>query len=145
MSRISLGYHQTLKEFSLCIVSHSQGKEGGSMPSLPDTQYTAFRRTEKHFKDRSIRGRLPPLHGQKVLDLSRPAEQEEDEVWQAGWWGAQPGDEGAMQWRKWKKGKERMKGERPEQPYEGAMAGLRSIDLEDGWEGWVVADGTSLL
>lgn len=124
----------------LCLVyacTPSVHSRKGSMPALPDTQYTAFRLAEKHWKDRSVNGRLPSLHDQDVVDLSRPELQEDDPVWQAGWWGATPGDEQASRWRKWKKGKERARGERPE----ACTRGAKKITLRSGHDAWVVAEG----
>ncbi|ORX36067.1 hypothetical protein BD324DRAFT_630043 [Kockovaella imperatae] len=59
----------------------------------PSTSYTAFRKTEKHFKNRSSQSRLPTLYAceasRAALDVSRPDRQEDDPVWQASWWGAE--------------------------------------------------------
>ncbi len=102
------------------------------MPSLPDTSHTPFRLAEKHFKNRSVKGRLPTLHGQSVIDVSRPIHHEEDEVWQSGWWAPECSDV-----KRSRKGKERERGERPETD----LSGLRRIRLLSGREAWVVADG----
>ncbi|WWD17760.1 hypothetical protein CI109_102201 [Kwoniella shandongensis] len=88
------------------------------MPSLPDTTHTAFRLTEKHFKNRSVKGQLPSLHEYQhnLVDLSRPDRPEHDEVWRAGWWST----------NKSRKGKERDLGERPD------LALQQPITLHDG-------------
>jgi hypothetical protein len=107
------------------------------MPSLPDTAHSPFRLTEKHFKNRSNPHQYPSLHNQSILDLSRPLLQEDDEVWQAGWW-AIP-DAGSA--KRTKKGKERARGERPEMD----LGGLRGLRTATGRIGWVVAEGQSTL
>lgn len=98
--------------------------------------HTAFRLTEKHFKNRSNPLKLPTLRNQPVpvLDFSRPARQEDDEVWRAGWWS--PMNEPGVRPRKDKR-KARELGERPEQDF----AGLQRIELTDGRTGWIVAEG----
>ena len=103
------------------------------MPSLPDTSYTPFRLAERHFKDRAINGRLPTLHDQNVIDVSRSERQEEDEVWQAGWWA--PND---VISRRSRKGKERERGVRPQSD---DNSDLKRVKLENGLEGWVLAEG----
>ncbi|CAD6576720.1 MAG: hypothetical protein TREMPRED_001751 [Tremellales sp. Tagirdzhanova-0007] len=60
--------------------------------------------------------------------------EEDDEVWQAGWWGPDQDDI-----KRLRKGKARERGERPELDMD--RAGLRRFELEDGREAWVVADG----
>lgn len=117
------------------------------MPSLPDppsrgeTSWTPFRQAEKHFKNRST-PRFPGLHGRGVLDLSRPELEGDDEVWLAGWWCPDSGDSPSLvnerrrRMRAWK-GKERDRGERPES----SLGGLRRLELSDGREAWVVAEG----
>lgn len=103
------------------------------MPVLPDfTTHTPFRITEKHFKNRFVPNVYPSLRKTPVLDLSRPAEETDDEVWQAGWWG--PDTETG---RRLKKGKARARGERPEQD----LAGLKRVELADGKVGWLVKEG----
>jgi hypothetical protein len=131
------------------------------MPSLPDppdrgeTSWTPFRQAEKHYKNRST-PRFPSLHGRGVVDLSRPDLEGDDEVWLAGWWcpDANPGLGSGLgsagdshshslgtsrrrRMRAWK-GKERDRGERPET----CLDGLRRLELSDGREAWVVAEGT---
>nr|XP_031860915.1 alkylated DNA repair protein AlkB [Kwoniella shandongensis]KAA5527987.1 alkylated DNA repair protein AlkB [Kwoniella shandongensis] len=101
------------------------------MPSLPDTTHTAFRLTEKHFKNRSVKGQLPSLHEYQhnLVDLSRPDRPEHDEVWRAGWWST----------NKSRKGKERDLGERPD------LALQQPITLHDGRVGYLVAPGCILV
>jgi hypothetical protein len=119
------------------------------MPSLPDppsrgeTSWTPFRQAEKHFKNRST-PRYPSLLGWGLLDLSRPELEGDDEVWLAGWWcddsagdSVSLGNERRRRMRAWK-GKERDRGERPETD----LGGLRRLELSDGREAWVVAEGT---
>jgi alkylated DNA repair protein alkB family protein 1 len=108
------------------------------MPSLPDTTHPPFRITEKHFKNRSDPSRFPSLHFQGIIDLSRPDDAEDDEVWQAGWWG---NTDELTQSKRRKKGKEREKGERPQVEVDG----LRRIELRNQREGWVVAEGELCL
>ena len=103
------------------------------MPSLKDTSYTPFRLAERHFKDRAVKDCLPTLHQQNIIDLSRPEQQEEDEVWQAGWWAPSEAIS-----RRSRKGKERKRGERPEFT---VNPELKRVKLDNGLEGWVVAEG----
>ncbi|RXK40273.1 alkylated DNA repair protein AlkB [Tremella mesenterica] len=112
------------------------------MPSLPDidSPHTAFRRTEKHFKSRVVKYALPSLRTLPVLDLSRPDDHEDDEVWKAGWWG--PQDVDSLQ--RLRKGKERERGERPDLDV-GLLKSVRQVTLEDGDVGWVVAPGCILI
>jgi hypothetical protein len=72
----------------------------GAMPHLPDPQssHTPFRLSEKHFRSRLIPHTTPILPA-GIIDLSRSSTQEEDEVWQAGWWGP-PEDEGSVRYRR---------------------------------------------
>ena len=106
------------------------------MSSTPEsTQYTAFRLAERYYKNRSVPGVYPSLLNRGVVDLSRPLEQENDPVWQAGWWAPPP-----AQQRRSRKGKERERGERPAQDY----AHLHRIVLADGKDAWLLAPGTSL-
>lgn len=100
------------------------------------SSHTAFRLTEKHFKNRSNPLKHPTLRNQPVpiLDFSRPARQEDDEVWKAGWWS--PMNEPEARPRKDKR-KARELGERPEQDFDG----LKRIELVDGRTGWIVAEG----
>jgi len=90
--------------------------------------------SEKYFKNRAVKGRLPNLHDQSIIDLSRPSLQDEDEVWQAGWWDPEQAAKNGS-----RKGKERDQGERPEM----TQKGLRRVELLDGREAWVVAEGNS--
>ena len=108
------------------------------LPPDANVQHTPFRTAEKHFKSRIVKGRLPCLRGHAIIDLSRPLAQEDDEVWQAGWWGPDQDDI-----KRLRKGKARERGERPELDMD--RAGLRRFELEDGREAWVVADGTSFI
>jgi len=107
----------------------------GAMPHLPDPQssHTPFRLAEKHFKSRLIPHTTPTLPS-GILDISRPATQEEDEVWRAAWWGP-PEDEGSVRYRR-RKGKERERGTRGEDGSEG----LSKVDV-GGKVGYIVADG----
>jgi alkylated DNA repair protein alkB family protein 1 len=109
----------------------------GGMPHLPDPQssHTPFRLSEKHFKSRLIPHTTPILPA-GIIDLSRSSTQEEDEVWQAGWWGP-PEDEGSVRYRR-RKGKERERGTRGEDGAEG----LSKVDV-GGKVGYIVADGVS--
>jgi alkylated DNA repair protein alkB family protein 1 len=106
------------------------------MPHLPDPQssYTPFRQAEKHFKSRLIPHTTPFLPPD-ILDLSRPATQEDDEVWRSGWWGPIE-DEGSVRYRR-RKGKERDRGERGP----GGGDGLEKVDLGEGKIGYLVSDG----
>jgi hypothetical protein len=71
----------------------------------------------------------------------------DDEVWLAGWWCPDESDGDSHSYslgnarrrrmRAWK-GKERDRGERPET----SLDGLRRLELSDGREAWVVAEGT---
>lgn len=118
------------------------------MPSLPDIHHspthTPFRQTEKHFKSHHLRDVYPSLRSHEILDLSRPpGPQDEDEVWQAGWWGPQPSEiDGFIGARlkagKGWKGKERMRGERPDVLL---LDKVKKIKLDDGKEGYIVAEG----
>ena len=98
----------------------------------PTCSYTAFRLAEKHFKNRASPGYLPALRDapstRQVVDLSRSEKEEDDEVWQAGWWG--PSGQNV------KKGKQRARGERSllDDPYE-------RIDIGGGKIGHVLAEG----
>ena len=103
-----------------------------------DVHHTPFRITEKYFKNRAVKGRLPCLRGKAIIDLSRPLAQEDDEVWQAGWWGPDQDD-----MKRLKKGKARELGERPELDIH--RAGLRRFEMEDGREAWLVAEGSSFI
>lgn len=47
--------------------------------SSSNASYTHFRLSEKYFKNRAVKGRLPNLHDQSIIDLSRPSLQDEDE------------------------------------------------------------------
>ena len=106
------------------------------MSSTPEpTQYTAFRLAERYYKNRSVPGVYPSLLNRGVVDLSRPLDQEDDPVWQAGWWAPPPAHP-----RRSRKGKERERGERPAQDY----AHLHRIVLADGNDAWLLAPGTSL-
>ena len=98
--------------------------------------HTPFRLAEKHFKNRFNPLKLPSLRNRPVpvLDLSRPARQEDDEVWKAGWWS--PENEPGSRPRRGK-GKARELGERPAQDFEG----LERNELNDGRTGWIVAEG----
>ena len=103
--------------------------------SVAESSHTPLRRTEKHFKNRSQPLKFPSLRStptQPILDLSRPVQQEDDEVWQAGWWSPSSDLTGRV-----KKGKERDRGERPPLETEGS----RRILLSGGKVGWVIADG----
>jgi len=102
--------------------------------SSSNASYTHFRLSEKYFKNRAVKGRLPNLHDQSIIDLSRPSLQDEDEVWQAGWWDPEQAAKNGS-----RKGKERDQGERPEM----SQKGLRRVELLDGREAWVVAEGNS--
>jgi len=108
------------------------------MSHLPDPQssHTPFRQAEKHFKSRLIPHTTPSLPI-NILDLSRPATQEDDEVWRAGWWGPVE-DEPSVRYRR-RKGKERARGERGEDGSDGLM----TVDV-GGKLGYVVADGEAL-
>ena len=98
-----------------------------------EPSYSAFRLVEKHFKNRSNPLKYPSLRRHNVVDLSRPEAREDDEVYNAGWWSP----ENDMDKVRRSKGKERAKGERPEND----LSQLSMIQLEDGKIGWVVAPG----
>lgn len=101
-----------------------------------NSTHTAFRICEKHFKNKSQPGKFPSLRSPfPVFDLSRPDRQEDDPIWNAGWWSPINDSDARV---KLKKRKSREKGERPELDYED----LRRISLADGKTGWVVAEGT---
>jgi hypothetical protein len=102
-----------------------------------ESSHTPFRLTEKHFKNRSQPLKLPSLRQHRVLDLSRPDEVADDEVWKAGWWS--PENDTAGRVRRGK-GKERERGERPEVETEG----LKRLRMNDGRIGWLVAPGKLL-
>ena len=139
----------------------------------PSSEHTPLRLAEKHYKNRSlIKSRLTPsLRGspelpeaqdksiagpssfrrRSVVDLSRPENEEDDEVYQAGWWspendaveaylaenGGQMGE--VKRWlRTWRKGKARNLGERPGDGGEG----FKKVRVGDKW-GYVVAEGKS--
>lgn len=112
----------------------------------PEGAHPAFRLAEKHFKNRTTNA-LPALRGlpefaQPVLDLSGPAEQAADPVWQAGWWGAEYAPPSSAPRRR-KKGKERAIGERGERPCMD-LDGVRALQLADGRTGYLVAEGELL-
>ncbi|WRT64267.1 alkylated DNA repair protein AlkB [Kwoniella shivajii] len=116
--------------------------------SLDDTtsKYTAFRLAEKHYKNRSVKGKFPSLrlHQDSLIDLSRPISKEDDPVWLAGWWSPfNESDDFNHSWKPWNssKGKERDKGERPDID----TSGMKQIQLADGKQGWVVAPGCILI
>ena len=112
------------------------------MPYLPDPQssWTPFRQAEKHFKSRHVAHTTPPLP-EGILDLSRPASKEDDEVWQSGWWGPEE-NEGTVKYRR-RKGKERAKGERGD---DGKQSGsVEVLHLGDGRVGYLVAEGRSCM
>ena len=102
----------------------------------PEASHTPFRIAEKHFKNRAVKGRLPTLRGHSIVDLSRPTQEEDDAVWQAGWWAPEQTHR-----FKSRKGKERERGERPAQD----LNGFKKLTLSDGREAWVVAEGSSLF
>jgi alkylated DNA repair protein alkB family protein 1 len=109
----------------------------------PSPTHSAFRLAEKHFKNRAtwalpaLRG-LPPDLCRPVLDVSRPANAEDDEVFLAGWWGEAYDEDADTPKRKKKasrKGKERARGERPD------LGELPRVVLADGRAGYVVSEG----
>lgn len=108
------------------------------MPYLPDPQssWTSFRQTEKHFKSRHIPHTAPVLPSD-VLDLSRPERAEDDEVWSGGWWGPEE-NEGDVRYRR-RKGKERARGERGADGSES----VEILDLGGGRIGYLIAEGQS--
>lgn len=105
-----------------------------SSSSASTSEQSPFRRAEKHFKCRRVAHTTPPLLP-GTLDVSRPENREDDEVWQSGWWGPEE-DEMGVRYRR-RKGKERARGERREDGAEG----LKVIKLSDGRHGYVVAEG----
>ncbi|WVR05994.1 alkylated DNA repair protein AlkB [Kwoniella sp. DSM 27419] len=116
------------------------------MTSVSDTcssNYTAFRLTEKHFKNRAVKGHLPSLrrYQQSLVDLSRPSDQNVDPVWQAGWWSPENDLESDPSQPRRRKGKERAKGERPELDY----SALERVTMTDGRTGYLVATGCVLI
>jgi alkylated DNA repair protein alkB family protein 1 len=102
----------------------------------PQSSHPPFRQVEKHFKSRLIPHTTPSLTP-NTLDLSRPLCQEDDKVWQAGWWGPIE-DEGSVRYRR-RKGKERARGERGGDGAEG----LKKLDLGEGKIGYLISDGRS--
>lgn len=89
---------------------------------MSSSEHTAFRKAEKHFKNRAVVGKrgkaqLPTLRQHGVVDLSRPIH---DEILAAGWWG-----------------------DLPSADKEGGRD-LKSLTLSDGRIGWQLGEGTSL-
>ncbi|OCF55339.1 alkylated DNA repair protein AlkB [Kwoniella mangroviensis CBS 10435] len=120
------------------------------MPSVPDVtinQFTAFRQAEKHFKNRAVKDKYPSLrkYQDSLVDLSRPEQQEDDEVWKAGWWSPDHEPDARSNRSDWKpclfKGKEKDKGTRPDLP----TSDLKPIQLNDGRTGCIVAPGCILI
>ncbi|OCF45336.1 alkylated DNA repair protein AlkB [Kwoniella heveanensis CBS 569] len=129
-------------------MSSQNTSASSSSSSPPQTQYTAFRQAEKHFKNRAHKGHLPSIRKYlpTLVDLSRPRSggQEEDPVWKAGWWSPENDVDPASVpdgKKKNSKGKEREKGERPEIDY----SDLERIKLSDGRKGYIVAPGCILI
>ncbi|WVQ82652.1 alkylated DNA repair protein AlkB [Cryptococcus sp. DSM 104549] len=111
-------------------------------PTPDSSTHTAFRLAEKHFKNRALKTHLPSLRQWQhlLVDHSRPPQQEDDELWRAGWWSPEHEVLPAPSRRqRVRKGKEREKdrGERPEMSCEG----LKKVVLGDGKTGWIVAPG----
>ncbi|WVQ77070.1 alkylated DNA repair protein AlkB [Cryptococcus sp. DSM 104548] len=108
---------------------------------MQDSAHTAFRLAEKHFKNRANKGSFPSLRQWQgsLIDLSRPLEEEDDELWQAGWWSPDNDETSQVTRRTNKKAKER--GHRPEQ----TNNYLTSMELPDGKVAYVVADGCVLI
>jgi len=112
--------------------------------SAPAAAHPAFRLAEKHFKNRATRSLpalrdLPPEICQRVLDLSRPENADDDEVYTAGWWGESYTAAPRNSRRGRGKGKERARGERPELDL--AAEGVERVVLADGKVGYVVSEG----
>ncbi|WWC58473.1 alkylated DNA repair protein AlkB [Kwoniella dejecticola CBS 10117] len=112
------------------------------------TQHTAFRLAEKHFKNRALKDKYPSLrkYQDKLIDLSRPDQQEDDPLWKAGWWSPWNDYDGSnSSWKAWVfgkgKGKERDLGERPIL----STSEMTEIQLSDGKAGWIVAPGCILI
>lgn len=101
---------------------------------------TAFRQAEKHFKNRANKDIYPSLRQwqDRLIDLSRPDSQEEDEIWAAGWWSPDHDVVPAATSGRRRKGVEKKdKGERPELD----IASLESLSLHGGKTGYIVAPG----
>lgn len=108
------------------------------MASTPNPDWTPFRKVEKHFKNRAVKGRLPSLRTYQVVDPGRPPIQEEDPLWRAGWWSPDNDTESDIpKPYKVEKGKARALGERPDED----LALPRSLDLPRGKKGYIVSDG----
>ncbi|WVO16942.1 alkylated DNA repair protein AlkB [Cryptococcus depauperatus] len=112
--------------------------------AIPERTHTAFRLAEKHFKNRAYLNRYPSLlqWKERLIDLSRSQAQEDDEVWQAGWWS--PENETELinnQTKKSKQGKEKEKGERANLD----TSNLSKLRLKDGAVAYVVAPGCILI
>lgn len=116
------------------------------MTNAPSPAHPAFRLAEKHFKNRATAA-LPALRDiptelcRSVLDLSRPASCEEDEVYLAGWWGRSY--EPLVANARKRKVKDRARGERPPLP-DLEAEGVRVVQLNDGRAAYIVAEGESL-
>ncbi|KAL0241944.1 alkylated DNA repair protein AlkB [Cryptococcus tetragattii IND107] len=105
---------------------------------------TAFRQAEKHFKNRANKDIYPSLRQwqDRLIDLSRPDSQEEDEIWAAGWWS--PDHDivpVATNGRRRKGIVKKNKGERPELD----TASHKSLPLHGGKTGYIVAPGCILI
>lgn len=101
---------------------------------------TAFRQAEKHFKSRANKDIYPSLRQwqDRLIDLSRPDSQEEDEIWAAGWWSPDHDVVPAATNGRRRKGIEKKnKGERPDLD----IASLESLSLHGGKTGYIVAPG----
>ncbi|TYJ56485.1 alkylated DNA repair protein AlkB [Cryptococcus floricola] len=110
---------------------------------MQDSAHSAFRLAEKHFKNRAHKDSFPSLRQwqRSLLDLSRPAAEEHDELWRAGWWCPDHDTTSPSSAKRSKKTKAKDKGHRPEQ----ARIDLTSLELPDGKVGYVVADGCILI
>lgn len=105
---------------------------------------TAFRQAEKHFKNRANKDIYPSLRQwqDRLIDLSRPDSQEEDEIWAAGWWS--PDHDivpVATNGRRRKGIVKKNKGVRPELD----TASHKSLPLHGGKTGYIVAPGACVL
>ncbi|WOO85238.1 Alpha-ketoglutarate-dependent dioxygenase abh1 [Vanrija pseudolonga] len=114
--------------------------------------HPAFRLAEKHFKNRSTAA-LPALRGLPsslclpLLDLARPAEEDDDSVWRAGWWSNVYTSEVPKPGKSRKRRNSRAvsnepaRGDRPELE----LDGMKRVFLADGKEGFLVAEGCVLV
>lgn len=111
-----------------------------TMSTSASERWTPFRKLEKHFKNRAVKGQLPSLRKYPIIDLSRPTLAEDDPLWKAGWWSPINDLEiDTCHARRNNKGKARDLGERPSEAAQ--QYGLRTLTLSTGETGYLISEG----